>query len=245
MTFYQLIDERNRGLLGDIQKHLEVDIQICKGKDYSHRVVERKAIIYVPGNNYSPALFTHELLHIWLRKKQIFVTDFLLQGLEKESLLNWSVSDNLFEQMGHFLEDVKILPEFIRLGFGESEFAEDFLVPRCTFMHTEIIHSGMRKPIPSMASIDMFIHKFFAMKVDPNILHDYNGIMEDFRKINEELFAILCEFWEQWRDFDIECYDATKYSYKGFTGKFLRELGRWAVVNIHVKTQILENSLQH
>lgn len=234
MKEVSIIDERNEAIWNEINDHFTTEIQVHDRHHYYSFIRENTAFFYIPQEN-NIELFTHELLHIYLRTQRIFISEWLLQLFKQEPLLGWNCNDNLFEQIGHYLEDIKILTLYLEMGLDRNKFSESYSQLACTHNNIQIIHSGMKKRIPAAASIDMFIHKYFAMKADPNPDNEYHGRMEDLKSINKELFDILDRFYQQWLTFDIFKYDPGKYSYKDFTAAFVHDVGKWMV-----KTRLLQ-----
>ena len=235
--YQQLIDDRNRQFWEEVNKHFNTSFIMYGGKEYSSCLHEKNADIFVPVNNISVEGFTHELLHIWLRARNIFITDFMLKRLKEEPLLYWSFSDHLFEQLGHSLEHVKLLPEFVKAGFEKEKFLDDYHVPKCSNFHLQIIEAGMAKPtkrIP-LPCLDLYVSRFFAMKGCGNDTLGHEFYLKSMQSIRPDLFSLLENFWEQWLSFDIMQYDVMNYTFKKFTAAFVHDLGHWAVTTIHTR----------
>ena len=68
-----LIDTRNIDLWNTISKVREISIQRENQDNYSAFSKDNKTTIYIPLDNNDPASFTHELLHVFLRTKDIYI----------------------------------------------------------------------------------------------------------------------------------------------------------------------------
>ncbi|MEP7376017.1 MAG: hypothetical protein ABI675_21655 [Chitinophagaceae bacterium] len=233
-----LIDSRNKAIWDEVTTKYDLSIQLYNGREYRHQLFQGKAVILVPELNNSIELFTHELLHIYIRTKRLFITEYLLQRLKAEPLLYWSLTDNLFEQVGHYLEHLHILPIYLTCGFDRSNFFEDYELQPCSSLNIQLLYRGMKKTPPSMAIIDLYINKFFAMKASLNASSNYNGYLEDLKEMNPALFSILDRFWKRWTGIDINSLHTTGSPYKKFTAEFVHELGNWTVKNIYASKRI-------
>lgn len=234
----KLIDDRNRLFWDTVSQSYNTTVQLYEGHHYNTQLSGTSLRMQVPSENVSKELFTHELLHLYLRKKKILITDFLVQQLKREPLLKWSLTENLMEQVGHFLEHVQMLPIYLQAEFERDKFIENFDRPVCHHLHIQQLFAGMRKAVPSPAIIDLYIHQFFAMKAHPDDEADYSGKLIDLESINDDLFAVLSKFWEQWISFDINRYDPADYTYKSFAAAFIHELGAWTVRNMYCRERV-------
>jgi len=233
----QLLDDRNKSFWDEIHEVFVPTVLLCESRHYAFHLFEKKAQFFVPVSNLSKEAFTHELMHIWLRSKNIFITNFLLNRLREEPLLYWSFTDNMFEQLGYWLEHVKMLPYFIGAGFKKEKFTEDYDQYKCSPMHWQIMLAGMSNPskkVP-LPCLDLYVSRFFAMKTCCNEWFDYTPYFEAMQNIRPELFQILDRFWNLWLQFDIERYDPVACSYKPFTAQLMHDLGKWAVEAIHTR----------
>ena len=68
-----LLDNRNLVLWNTLTSVQSIEIQKEKRVDYLVFSKNEKSIIYVPFDNLNVSSFTHELLHIYLRTKQVFI----------------------------------------------------------------------------------------------------------------------------------------------------------------------------
>lgn len=232
------IDKRNLAIWNEVQEEYQTSVQLYNGREYRHQLFEQKAVIFIPENNPSTELFTHELLHIYLRRKRIFITEYLLQRLKDEPLLYWSLTDNLFEQVGHYLEHIHMLPIYLNCGFDRTNFIEDYETPVFSQFNLQLLYSGMKKNPPSIAILDLYINKFFAMQASCNNSIIYISYLEDLREMDPILFSILQSFWQSWSSYNINTYHPVDNSYKDFTKAFMHELGVWSVRSIYARKKI-------
>jgi hypothetical protein len=230
MNIHQFIVHRNKSLWHKINGILPVTLEEHSASHFYHRFLEESVVLHVPERNGTTELFTHELLHIDLIMRGVTITDFLRDRFMQEPLLRWTLNENLFQQIGEHLEHVKMFPEYLRMGYQKDLFSENYYVHCCSPMSVQIIRSGMMKKVPSPASIDLFIHKFFAIQANQNPHFDYREHLDFLKSICPGLYAILEEFWHSW-----EGYEIGKQNFKEFTTRFVHQLGMWAIENRYAK----------
>jgi hypothetical protein len=233
MELKHFINDRNRSLWETICKHFKVNIEQHSNDHFYHYFLNDEVYLFVPEQQGMIELFTHEMLHLYLIMGGVNITNYLKSRLRNEPLLHWSFNENLFEQIGECLAHEKMLPLYLSMGFERDLFCENYYVPCCHEMNMQIIRSGMKKEIPSPASIDLFIHKFFAMKCCVNPAFIYDHYLEQLQMINSDLYCILDKFYNEWKAFIIKANEVN--SFKRITNDFMHELGTWNIINIYAK----------
>jgi hypothetical protein len=230
MNIHQFIDNRNKNLWHKINVVLPITLEQHTGSHFYHRFFEKSVALHVPQRDGTIELFTHELLHIDLIMRGITITDFLKERFRQEPLLRWTLNENLFEQIGELLEHVKMLPEYLKMGYQRELFSENYYVHCCHPMTAQVIRLGMMKKVPTPASVDLFIHKFFAIRTNQNPEFDYSEHLDFLKSVCPELYGVLEEFWQKW-----DAYEINKQDFKGFTTLFVQRLGMWTIENRYAK----------
>ena len=69
-----------------------------------------------PKNRICADSFTHELLHIYLRSKGVFIGARLKRKLQSSKTLSIIYSEPLLEHLGNCLDHIKMLPIYLELG---------------------------------------------------------------------------------------------------------------------------------
>jgi hypothetical protein len=230
-----LLDERNLPLWQSVTQVFPVQVQPHPRTHHLFSVDECTGYIFLGENDRTPAPFTHELLHLYLRSKRIFLTEFLIRMMRVEPLLHWTFAPSLFEQVGHSMEHVKMLPLFLRAGMNRTDFTEDFQLPICNPMLLQLIEGGLSKPVPSVISADLFIRTFIRIKCHPDAVVNYGFYLQRLDQINPPLYALLDRFFQAWQAFNIDAYHPDRNSYTGFSREFTHALGAWTILTIHSK----------
>ena len=227
-----LIDNRNLKLWDTLRSIHEIEIYKEIRPDYSSFSNSGKTIIYVPFNNLDTASFTHELLHIYLRTKQVFIGGGLILSIKNSQVLSKIFSNDLLDHIGNCLDHIKMLPEFLQLGYNKNEFISDYSINKLTKEEIakikELFTTGIwfRKVYDAKA-IDAFVGKYFAVNACPNDSFDYAKQLVDLKKIDSDLFQILDTFLTNWKDFDFNNTDPITGNYHMLLFNFIENLEKW------------------
>lgn len=127
-----LIDHRNSVLWNSLITVHDIEIHIEKRPDYLALSRSGKTNIFIPFDKIDPASFTHELLHIYFRVKEVFIAGALKVSIKASEKLSRIFSDDLIEHIENCLDHIKMLPKFLKLGFGEKDFLSDYYVNKLT-----------------------------------------------------------------------------------------------------------------
>ncbi|MCZ8023767.1 MAG: hypothetical protein O9294_18560 [Cytophagales bacterium] len=202
-----LIENRNLELWTTLNTKFKIDI-IKEDRD-SHAVFIKSgsATIYVPLNPQVSA-FTHELLHIFLTLKEIYIGEELALHVKKDATLSKFMSDNLTDHIGNCLEHIKMLPEYLKMGFKREDFIVDYSINKLNAEEVRSIRTHFkRRPLFQKVqfdskAIDLYIGKYFAVKACPNLTFNYESGLNELMKINSDLYAILERFVTDWEKYD-------------------------------------------
>ena len=227
-----LIDNKNRSLWSYLSERHK--IEVCKGKgvEYSAYSKSGKTIIYVPDDNLDSASFTHELLHVFLRTKDVFIGGGLRRSVMENQSLSKIFSDELIEHVGNCLDHVKMLPEFLKLGYPRETFLTDYYAEKLLDDDITTIKKAFKTnliftKVYHAKAVDIFIGKFFAAAACPNDYFNYKPRLEKLREIDSELFEILEAFFNSWLAFDYNDTDPITGSYHMILFDFLEGLEKW------------------
>lgn len=227
-----LIDSRNVHLWNTLCKSCEIDIQREKRNDYSAFSINRKTTIHVPEDKSDPASFTHELLHIYLRTKEVFIGSGFTLLIKESKILSKIFSDNLIDHVGNCIDHIKMFPEFIKLGYDAEKFISDYSINKLT--HEELtrikqhfITKKLFKKIYRAKIIDLYIGKYFAVKACPNSNYNYDASLAGLKQIDQDLYLVLENFSTSWTNFDIEDKDPITGNYHTFLYDFIDSLEKW------------------
>jgi len=226
-----LIDNRNLELWNSLRSVHEIEIRKESRQDYHAYSKSNKTIISVPYDNLDTASFTHELLHIYLRTKDVFIGGGLTLSIKESEKLSKIFSDALIDHIGNSLDHIKMLPEFLKLGYPESEFISDYSTNKLTVEEIIKIKNNFKtnflfKTTYNASAIDFFIGKYFAVSACTNTTFDYPKELAELKKIDVELFEILETFVIEWKKYDYTNPDVLN-SYHTILFDFIEKLEKW------------------
>lgn len=219
-------------LWNSLKSVLDIEIRKEKRPDYLAFSKNGKTIISVPFDNIDPASFTHELILIYLRTKDFFISGGLALSIKESEKLSRIFSDDLIDHIVNCLDHIKMLPEFLILGFNEKDFLSDYSVNKLTDEEIFKIKKHytttiLFKKIYNASAIDFFIGKYFAANTCPNKSYDYQSQLKKIEKIDPELFQILETFLANWKNFDYNDTDPINGSYHILLFGFIENLEKW------------------
>lgn len=232
METFGLVDNKNSDLWNELQAVQRIEIQFEKRKEYYAFSQNDKSVIHIPDNDINPASFTHELLHIYLRTKKVFIGGGLKLSIKEKPTLSRIFSEALLEHIGNCLDHIKMLPEFLKIGYDRKEFLLDYSTNKFTDeelrnLKANFIHNGFFKKVYNASAVDFYVGKYFAIGTCPNNELDYSNALNELQKIDKDLFSILEKFLKEWIDFDYTNDDPIAGSYHLFLFDFVDELENW------------------
>ncbi len=229
-----LVDNRNLELWTTLNTKFQIDI-IKEDRD-SHSVFTKngKATIRVPLNPQVSA-FTHELLHIYLTLKEVYIGGAIALHVKEDAILSKFMSDNLTTHIGNCLEHIKMLPEYLKMGFKREDFILDYSVDKLTDEELRSIRKHFKtKPIFqkeqfNSKAIDLYIGKYFAIKACPNLTFNYESGLNELKKIDSELYSILEIFITGWDKYDYNESDLITGGYNDIVLDLATGLSDWGL----------------
>ena len=225
-----LIDNRNKELWESLNKTHDCSISFVNHtNEYGCFTKGKTAVIYVPESNKQPDSFTHELLHIFLKQKEVFIGGGLKRSIASSNTLNNIYSEALLDHMGNCFDHIKMLPLYLELGFSRESFLLDFEQDKCKESEIKALKKKFKIGLSyNSKAIDFFIGKIFAIKACPNEKIDYELKLEKLKMINKSLFEINNNVIENWKKVDIEDDDIMAYNYNDVIIEYTNEMEEWA-----------------
>lgn len=224
-----LVDERNIDLWKNLNDDFAIEIEYTNVSEYGCFTRNKTAIIYVSKHNRSSDYFTHELLHVLLNKKKIYLGGSLRRRIGNDETLKTIISDDLISHISNSLEHVKMLPIFLSLGYNREKFILDYKTDKCTLLELAVIKNYYKNfGALRQYAVDLYIGKFFAIKADPNTDNDYSERLDVLSTIDSDLYEILENFFRSWLEYDIDNDDIFN-DYYTLLNDFLIKLTSWAI----------------
>jgi hypothetical protein len=226
-SFDLILDSRNKELWNDLNNYFEI-VLFLHDKPFSEMFSKHKKVQIYVNKDINSASFTHELLHLWIEQKGIYLGSSFRLLVKENKKLNRVFSDNLLMHIGNTCDHVKMFPKFISLGFNSNEFLYDNDIHKCSESDILTIEKKFKFLWKYRAkAIDAFIGKFFAVSADNNLAFDYSNCQKRLEKLDFELFKLLNNFWNQWLNYDLDKEDGVYISYHQIVFDFFDSFERW------------------
>lgn len=200
------LDNRNQELWLKLKAQFKIDVQYHSHPWYAGFSENDTHIVYVPiGMPPDSAGFTHELLHIDLRRRELELPagiKFLIWGKPSISMC---FSDELIEHIINCFNHIKMLPDFIELGYDPSRFISDFTENKFTDEEVEYIivnYYNSATGIFNSTAIDYYIAKYIAARACPNTSFNYSNNFQSLNNLDPDLFFVLEKFYNDWAAYD-------------------------------------------
>jgi hypothetical protein len=187
-----LIDNRNEKLWNDLNTTHSINIDLSNYPNYACDSIGNNSTILIPKDDICIDSFTHELLHIFIRQKELFFGSSLENLIRGNDILNQIFSDNLIEHFGNCIDHIKMLPIYLELGFDKRKFITDYDVNKCTKAEIQQLKDNFKIGRNYYGeAIDFYIGKYIAIKSDPKQHINYPKSLTELKKIDSKLFGIL------------------------------------------------------
>ncbi len=220
-----LIDDKNIDLWNELSNIYEIELIASADEIYSSNVSGNTATISINENELSATSFTHQLIHLYLKSKNVKITEDFCTALEKSDSINSIFSDGLKDHVTYCLELELKLPIFLKMGYENRLLTSDFNEPKMNKKMLDVLFKRYKnKGTYDKEAVDFFIGTFFAMKSCNNPAFKYHKHFIAFQELDKELYTLLSEFWLDWKTYDIE--DAED-SYDKILQYFIEDLTAW------------------
>ncbi|MEM6721364.1 MAG: hypothetical protein AAF611_18700 [Bacteroidota bacterium] len=230
-----LIDSRNESLWNDLNAINSIVVKTSTDTHYSCYSENQSSTIFVPVKNVNINSFTHELLHILIREKEIFFGSSFRLLIESNPVLSNLISDELLEHFGNCMDHIKMLPIYLELGFDEKEFIEDYNVNKFTKSEVNQLKDNFKLGnVHSKNATDFFIGKYISVKADANKNIDYSEVLNELENLDSELFQLLELCFGRWKKMPLESKSLLDDDYRTISLEFYQGLSDWAENKIFI-----------
>ncbi|RXF67735.1 hypothetical protein [Arcticibacter tournemirensis] len=224
----QLIDERNQALWDTLNAHFQIDFQPSANNEYRVYSINDSATFYVPENDHCADSFTHELLHVYLRYKKVFIGAAFINTVNSSKILKNLLNDRLTEHVGNCLDHIKMIDHYDQMGFPREKFITDYDQHKCTPSDlADLKRYYKQNGSYNTEAVNLYIGKFVAMCADFNESFDYEPCFAALDKLDPQLFTVLDQLVSDWEDLDIESDDILTSSYYPLLNTFYEGMKRW------------------
>ena len=223
--FLRLVDSRNRDLWDFLKESYRFELEESPEPGFLTYFDGGTVIIEVDVQEISPAAFTHELLHVFLKAKGIELVWDFKRLVEEDPALRELFTTSLRVHIGNCLEHQKMLPLFLARGFAREEFLRDYhrkLVKKSEIKYL-LENYYIQGKVP-LRSADQFMGSYFAINASANPHFDYSELAGSLQDLDPGLYSAIDNFWREWISFRI---GDPKEKYREMLVEFLSELKAW------------------
>ncbi len=193
----KLVDDRNRMLWEAINSAYVVDLAPSGSLEYRCYSQGNNATIFVATENLCSDSFTHELLHLSIYLKRVFIGTKLTLKISTSKILSKILDADLLEHIGNCLNHIKMLPIYLDMGYNREKFLFDYNEDKCTNEEIRMIQQAYKKgSFYNTLAVRLFIGKFMAVMADPNEAFNYDPCLMKLKSVDATLFHLLQEFVE-------------------------------------------------
>lgn len=220
-----LIDDKNTDLWNELSEIYEIELIASPEQNYMSKVSGKTATISIYEKDLSAASFTHELLHIYLKSKNVKIVEDFNNALATSEKLNSLFSKGLKEHVTTCLEHKLMLPLFLKMGYENRLFVSDFNEPKMNKKMLGILLERYKNnDVYDREAVDFYIGTFFAMRSCNNKSFNYHKYYIAFQQLDKGLYNSLSEFWLDWKTYDFEDVDD---DYDKILGFFIDDINGW------------------
>ncbi len=127
--YRSLIDKWNEDLWRTLNAHFHITLKPSPETSYITNYSPEGITIFIDNTNMDPAPFTHELLHLYLKYKEVSILNDFTERTQNDNELLYLFSQTEINQISNSLEHFKMLPMFLTRNFKREPFITDYQIP--------------------------------------------------------------------------------------------------------------------
>jgi hypothetical protein len=220
----ELLDEQNKQLLSEIRNKMSVKFEIFNKPYFENYSINDNVTVYVNPKIFSNSSVAHELLHAWFRGLGLMGSNLIYLSAKEKPKFSNVFDKKLCDHIGNCMEHYKIYPKFLEMGYVPEEFLSSKGM-QCDINNVRKLRT-QSNGIHSAKHLNNYIGYLISIYAD-HLPNDYSQHLVQMQNIEPELFDIVSEFWQAWRDVDIENSDPiTRTDFEAING-FIISIEGW------------------
>ncbi|WP_281635472.1 hypothetical protein [Flavobacterium marginilacus] len=228
----ELLDYRNQNLWDEIQKNFNVTFENSLTNEYGCFSQNKNIIFYIDKNNLCKSSFTHEMLHVYLRLKDCYISGGLNNTILQNRILLSFFSSNLLDHFGNCLDHIKMLPIYLDLGFEREKFILDYYEYKFNKSDLELLKLNYKiNNNINPNAVDFFIGKQIAILADPNDDFDYSKELKELKSIDSILYEANEQMISHWKKIKVENRELYEDDYHSVLFEYYQNLENWIKAN--------------
>lgn len=198
------LDANNTRLLAELRDKYMVVFVDSKERYCSVFHKNDTSTIFVNPKFFSNSSIAHELLHTWFKTYDLHSSNGIYLSSQEHTKLRKIFDKRLCDHIGNCQEHLKIFPKFIEMGYSPKDFL-DSKGFQCDIISIKKL-KVQRQGIYSAKDINRYIGYLISIYAD-HLPNEYSEHLNLLEQMDSELFKIVTDFWESWKNLDIEEQD--------------------------------------
>lgn len=228
----ELLDFRNQNLWNEIQKNFNVTFENSLTNEYGCFSQNKNVVFYIDENNPCKSSFTHEMLHVYLRLKDCYISGGLNNTILQNRILSSFFSSNLLDHIGNCLDHIKMLPIYLDLGFEREKFILDYYEHKFNKYELDLLKLNYKiNNNINPEAVDFFVGKLIAILADPNDNFDYSNELKELKSIDSILYEANEQMILHWKKIKVENRELFEDDYHSVLFEYYQNLESWIKVN--------------
>jgi len=195
------LDKHNKQLLSEVRNKMSVKFEIFNKPYFENYSINDNVIIYINPKVFNNSSVAHELLHAWFRGLGLHGSNMIYLSAREKPKFSVVFDKKLCDHIGNCMEHYKIYPKFLEMGYA----SKDFLSSKGMQCDINSIRKLciQRNGIYSVKHLNNYIGFLISIYAD-HLPNDYSRHLALIQGIEPKLFDIVSEFWQAWKEVDIE-----------------------------------------
>lgn len=180
----------------------------------------------IPQNKpISKALFTHELLHLYLRLNEIDNEQSLRNIIISNSFENiLNPSEDNYMYIHNFLDHIIFYNDFKNMGYKDKDFVCDYYENRYSKDIEAFLWYKFQQNLPDNYAIGYYISKYIGLRTPICAIRDYSKAYKDMKKLHPKLYNSCKLFVDKYQLIANEDYDTISKMYNSIIEDFIIDL---------------------
>jgi hypothetical protein len=225
MNIEYIFDDKTKLLIQDLKNDFQIEFKEREIDYCEVYTIKNQATIY-----YNPKLIdnesiAHELLHIKLKRYNYVIGNHIYFSCLNNSKLQKIFNKFLCDYIGNCLDHFKMYPEYLEMGYSPEGFLKNGLEEKCSLQDIKTLNLSFLRTFKTK-SIELYIGYLISIYAD----HIDNNYIEHLILLQEkdsDLFEVISNFWNKWKEFDITNIDAIYNSDIELADSFVTDMEEW------------------
>ena len=218
------LDEQNKRLLSEVRNKMSVRFEIFNEPYFENFSINNNVTVYVNPKIFSNSFVAHELLHAWFRGLGLLGSNMIYLSVKDEPKVNIILDKKLCDYIGNCMDHYKIYPKFLEMGYAPDSFLSSKGM-QCDINSIRKLHTQING-IYLAKHLNNYIGFLISIYAD-HLPNNYSQHLIKMHSLEPELFDIISEFWQAWKDVDIENPDPITRTDFEAINSFIMNIENW------------------